>query len=479
MLKGKTEIQLTDVNTGYTQYYYDENMVTNALSDIFTLNTATSTEFLMGADSNTSGFGGSLYSTALSGILLFDSKLDEDATNYFAPADVKLVGCGVYNNETTSSDTARGIYNTTESSVSTSNKTAKYVYDFTTTQCNGSIKSVCLTSDYGGYSSYGNESLDTTISSALLYKPACVRRVTTDNYGEYVLFWDYDVDVCVTAQLTVPSSGSLTLTLRKRDAKFKNVSVFTNNSTYGEVLSSNAITVSGYYGYATNSSSGTYTPNVMYDEYANLIYFVCNTSNSTSISSSGSITLLTISPNDFSYTSSTITNNTGNILYTYYSLAVYNGYIYWMSTDRTLVYKILLSDSSVSATISDVTLSSYACSSDCFIKDGKIYVMSSKYNYQSNYPCYAVIDTELETIQYTPLRNDVSGSYTYYYTGVKSAPILGKPWLYWYGLNFNSGCCTGTFVVWSNYLATINNLSDTLTKTNSQTMKITYTITES
>ncbi|MCD7958628.1 MAG: hypothetical protein LUF89_03710 [Ruminococcus sp.] len=73
----------------------------------------------------------------------------------------------------------------------------------------------------------------------------------------------------------------------------------------------------------------------------------------------------------------------------------------------------------------------------------------------------------------------MSGSYTYYYTSVKSAPILGKPWLYWYGLNFNSGCCTGTFVVWSNYLATINNLSDTLTKTNSQTMKITYTITES
>ncbi len=473
MLKGKTEIQLTDVDTGYTQHYYDENMVTNALSDIFTLNTATSTGFLMGVDSNTSGFGGSLYSTALGGILLFDSTIPED--DYFAPAGVNMVGSGVYNNNTTSTDTARGIYNTTESSVSTSDKVAKYVYDFTTTQCNGSIKSVCLTSDYGGYSSYGNEKADTTATSALLYKPSCTRRVTASNYGEFVLFWDYDEDICATAQLTCPSTGYITLTLRKRDAKFKTASIFTNNSTTGEILSSNAITVSGYYGCVNGNNVSPYTPNVMYDEYANLIYFVYNTSNSYSISSGGSISLLTISPDDFSYTSSTITNNTGSTLYTYYPLAVYNGYIYWRSSGATSIYKISLTDGSVTSEISGVTTGGHA--GNCFIKNGRIYVKSGT-SCSSGYQYYAVIDTELETIRYTSLRNDLSSNYTSS-SGEKSAPILGKPWLYWYGYNYNSSYYTGRFVVWSNYLATINNLSTAVTKTSSQTMKITYTISES
>ena len=38
MLKGKTVIELTDVHTGEKEVYEDNNMVTEALTDIFNTN---------------------------------------------------------------------------------------------------------------------------------------------------------------------------------------------------------------------------------------------------------------------------------------------------------------------------------------------------------------------------------------------------------------------------------------------------------
>ncbi len=480
MLKGKTEIQLTDVDTGYTQHYYDENMVTNALSDIFTLNTATSTGFLMGADSDTSGFGGSLYSTALGGILLFDSTLEEDASNYFAPAGVHMVGCGVMNNDTASADTARGVYNTSESSRDLDNKTVKFVYDFPTTQANGTIKSVCLTSNCGGYASYGADGIDTTQTSMSigLCKTSCTRYVTSTNYGEYPVLWDYDNDICYTAQVTVPSTGKLTLTMRKRCAHFHSISVIGVNNTYGEILSSNAIVLSGYYGYTHNTySNDTYSPNLFYDEVAGRFYFIFNASYSYTFSSGGSISICTISTDDFSYTTSTITNSTGNSLYTYAPLAIYNGYIYWISTARTSLYKISVEDGSTAAEITGVSFYSNFLSASCVVKAGRIYAFDVK-AYSSYYPYYNIIDTESEDVRFSGLLNNISnqGRYQGYF---KTAPVLGKPWLYWSGMNYSSAYCAGYFQVLQNYLATINNLSTAVTKTSSQTMKITYTISES
>lgn len=159
MLKGKTIIELTDVNTGEKEVIEENNMVTNAINDLFNTfpNIINPYSIYQGSAWYMSGLK-RLYEFLLGGILLFDGQIEEKPENTYAPPSVNLTGCGVYGHKNSNSNNkVRGDYNSVESEFNEEQKYMKFVYDFSTSEANGIIASVCLTSYYGGLTSYGNK----------------------------------------------------------------------------------------------------------------------------------------------------------------------------------------------------------------------------------------------------------------------------------------------------------------------------------
>lgn len=142
-MKGKSIIELTDVNTGKVETYEEENMITNALNDICGFFPQ-----LMGYTSFNTHFG-TMTENILGGIKLFDSPIEENPDSYYIPrlSQNKIIG---YASSNTSSgiDSRRGSRNLLES-IELDNG-YKYVWDFSTAEANGTISSACLTSAEGG-----------------------------------------------------------------------------------------------------------------------------------------------------------------------------------------------------------------------------------------------------------------------------------------------------------------------------------------
>ena len=145
-MKGVTTIELTDVNTGEKQTYKDENMFTNALQEIYNNN------FLRFGVTTNNGFFGSLIrdlsslESIIGGVYCLDKTLDEDASIIEVPSDCTIVAhaSGKY----TGNSSSRGTLNVEESAELDNGY--KFVWDFATNQGNGTIKCIGLTTSYGG-----------------------------------------------------------------------------------------------------------------------------------------------------------------------------------------------------------------------------------------------------------------------------------------------------------------------------------------
>ena len=138
MLKGHVEIELHNHNTGSRERIEQENMVTNALNYVIP-----------------NWVGGNRYPSegimpicqkALGGLMLFDGALTENKNNIFFPSEAHLIaaaGQGV-----NSTDPLRGSKNNAESKPVTNGY--QTVWDFNTSQANGNIRSLALTMACGG-----------------------------------------------------------------------------------------------------------------------------------------------------------------------------------------------------------------------------------------------------------------------------------------------------------------------------------------
>lgn len=221
MLKGKTIIELTDVNTGKKETYEDHNMVTQAINEIILKRK----RYLYPQDGgggqseeNYSSFYNMfpLYRRFFGGLMLFQNPIDESRT--FLSGDDVVIGSATYGNAYSGLDPQIGSYNQTESEINTTEKYAKFVYDFATNQGNGTISAVCLGNyhyvnnclygkDYDGEyqsralenllyaqngklsSSYGN------VSSQMSYKPQVCLFPTMLQTGSYQLPKGYEMPV--------------------------------------------------------------------------------------------------------------------------------------------------------------------------------------------------------------------------------------------------------------------------------------------
>jgi len=156
-IKGRTKIEMFDALTGkLTDRIVHDNMFTNAIGMM--ANHALRHDFVHYRSSGATGGLNSLLDSHLdlvSGILMFDEALDSDPDNIWAPASANLVACGATGKINGDANVPMmGSYNAAESY--SSGLVRRWVFDFLTNQGNGSIATVCLTSNRGGYIGYGS-----------------------------------------------------------------------------------------------------------------------------------------------------------------------------------------------------------------------------------------------------------------------------------------------------------------------------------
>ena len=148
MLKGKTVIELTDVNTGQKEVYEDTNLVTEAAFDILNVNI----DGMLYDNTNFNGSNGEdwllpIKKNIMVGILLYQNEIEEREDNIYAPMNNPLIGYASDDVNNTL-DVRRGSRNLTESKVVDGG--FRFVWDFATSQANGTISAICLSNTLAG-----------------------------------------------------------------------------------------------------------------------------------------------------------------------------------------------------------------------------------------------------------------------------------------------------------------------------------------
>lgn len=450
MIKGKTEIVLTDVYTGRSQKILEHNMMTNALNEIFKQE-----GYMKDASIMYDSTFQPPYQKVLGGILLFDKSIPENVSTYFAPAGTNLTACGVYGVKNSTADTLRGDFNSDESVVDTNAHSVKYVYDFATSKGNGTIASVCLTSACGGYSSYGAPAYGGNGQSASFFLNTGDREnMRGGDTG--IIAVDYTNDQVIT--FTPSTSGSYinAITIKKRRAHMKTIPLIQSAKATGTLISTKTISIDNIY-YSSYSWN--------YDKTANAFYLVGSTSSS-SISSGGTFRVIAISLDTLTAQTYNLANPLDETAYMAY---VYDGCVYITNGNRDKVCRIRLADDSDFTEISAVKNAFYSLPL-AFTLEGRIYVPSYQSGTNMNYLPFTIIDTATNTVRAT----QSSTNYTVSESNKRFVPVIGNNIM---ALN-SSDSTYNRFCVPCNYLATINNLSAPVKKTEAQTMKVIYTITE-
>lgn len=362
-----------------------------------------------------------LYAKLLGTVLLFDNSLTASADNYKFPSSAKLVGYAGQGSNTT--DPIGGSYNG-EESVRTSNGFTT-VWDFTTSQANGTISALARTSH--AFTEFpvcsGNQAytLDSGAPNGALNN--FYSALGYDETNKYLYF----------ARTSAQTLNNITYSVNelfKVPLNFNKIGFNTAMPPASEVTRVKLL----------SSSDGTTTARYFtYDPFANNFVYATGTT-------------LHIVAMDGTHTTKSATGTSGG-------LAITENY-YWRSTGTT-VYRI---DKSNTANIQTYTVS-YADYIAPLENDVVVTWSTSSYEVSFVYP-----DGTIKKM--TVARN---GSLT-----GQHRPNLGV----FHSTQSQSGN-TGTQPNWqwlwpsAHYLGTIANLDSPVTKTSSQTMKITYTLTES
>lgn len=154
-VKGHTKIELTDVKTGKKQIIEKDN----------TFQAGVLAKYMrsMGAYNNNPYANGTwagqpIWRNLCGGIFCFKDPIDlTDGEVEYMPAGNEMVANGAYMVNNAGTPIELGSYNEVESSTS-GNDSVTFVYDWMTSQGNGTISCVCLTTEIGGYIGYGNKS---------------------------------------------------------------------------------------------------------------------------------------------------------------------------------------------------------------------------------------------------------------------------------------------------------------------------------
>ena len=485
MLKGTTKIELTDVNTGETQVIEKHNAITGALQELFNP--------VLGHLTDESKLSATLpaYASLLGGLLLFDERIDGNPLPVFAPETVKLVGCARYNAANTTGSIYMGSYDANESIMSAQTKTAKFVYNFTQSQANGTINSVCLTHRTGGLGVYGGDvsikSTSTKLANSIYATTTKLVRGGNDrisnvyqyNTDEHLFAVDADNDIVY--YFKVPAVN--TIVTVKRRLGLRQYSIF--GSSQSLIEESAPITLPT--GIHHSNNNNTYC----FDAESNALYIISSipgaSTGTTSVNAQFTVTRIVLGENTATQFTLTNTHTTSINIPTSY---VYRGRLYTVaqSTAESIngktarKFPIVSFDLATGArTVHGIVTSSTSSSAEpmpIFAADGRIY-WQGYYDTTQGIGGLQVLDctaTPGEDIKFCGVDTVEHYTSSSVYYPPSFTPIINHPMLCY--LSAGSGASLEGFYYLGHYLATVNNLSTPIVKAPTQTMKITYTIQE-
>lgn len=477
MLKGKAEIELTDVKTGEKETIVEENMVTNALSHLFTDNIEGMFWYEQSTGQIWEGFNVPICPNSLGGILLFSEPLVEDAENLYAPSANPCIGYSSSNVDATA-DPKRGSMNLTESGKIENGY--KFVFDFSTSQGNGTISAVALTHRLGGIGFFGDGYGDNMV---IAMKENRQSWDSGTNPGFAAYSWkyancveiDFDHDLMYSIAMDTPGNIHIS-TIKKSFRKLRLNATLLDDGTEEEI---DEVTITPTTAFVKPSNYST-----SYWSYYDFMdgkdgYWYGFLSHQSGGNSSGNADLrwIKIKKSDYSFTEGQwILENVqlGQIGYcsAYHTAdlrrtvrcTMCRGYLYVLNYGQTGVYKINVSN------VADITFIPFGFkSANATSNYGGCTWMYTWRDYVIGVDYW--IDTNDNVFRHVEYQLGYNTSSPFFECGVYSL-TYGT---YSYG---SSKAIYKTLRLVTPYLATINNLGTPVIKTADKTMKITYTVTE-
>lgn len=453
-LHGHTKITLTNVRTGEKEVVEKDNLVTNALANIFENNF----------------FGSMNYSDItpvrdmLGGVLCFEDELTANVNNTLPPCedDNKMIANAGQTAHATPSPT-RGNPNGSLSGETIDGKGYKFVWDFPTNVANGTISTVCLTNKVGG--DVGLKPVSLVANSPLLaissnkskalydgvahnYSEcyhALVKIDTTNQTGLYVEFAERptttltvkEIALCLKTQgvndslgnATVVDEHSITLT-RSFDRRYA------------------AICCDSDYMYVCEPSANEGT--TLYIDKINLSTWAVSSMNITDASLSLRSTLF-FRNEDYGYACRTV---------------VSGGYLYWYKADKRGFYKFNVSD------LADIVEIDSEMEEDT----------NEEYGLAEVYDGLVVGKNFFINDKVYPMATEPANKLIYYtdYTTPFIRFLRDGGLFYVWGYLYNNSYITTIYAGCAFprvELCTIQNLNNPVVKTSDKTMQIEYTVT--
>ncbi len=448
MMKGHVKIELLDHRTGQLKTSEHENMLTNALA------------YRAGIDSNDNialyGNDMSLMPLAtkgLGGLFLFDGSLEESAENIHFPMDVHLTGCagrGAGN----SASNLQGTIDNTNSGYEDGKYTT--VWNFLPNQANGVIASLSLTHARAGEMPFH------------MFRGAAWNRIS--NVYRHFLAIDPQTDIAFFSY-NYQTTSKISFYKRKLSRHLLRVNspyLGTEEALPDYDLSAEAITDRSYW---------DITPD--YDGYV----YLCATMGNQSGGATVYVRRLKASADNYSFEEDTDFRQTltlpgvfaypsnGNKNYHVLSLCVSNGYLYVLSNDRKSVYRVLLTDTSnVQQFTPDIE--NYQ-TMDCGIYPHRGGGIWTEFLFQATTSTGGTENRRTRGILYEDgqCRCDTSSYSTGSWNIKDFCGYVADDLRMFTDYYVNFDAC-------QNYIGTICNLEEPITKTDSQSLKITYTITD-
>ena len=449
-MKGKTIIELTDVKTKKKEVLKDDNLVTDVLEKILTLNP---NGLLTNINKDTFY---PIVEKIVGGILLFKDKITEDKNTSFVSTINECIGYagqveGVQENP------LQGSFNKQESKATSNGY--KFVWDFGTSKANGKISSVCLTNAKAGGGYFGTKSNGETNRIKLGEDKYLIKNTDTEMKKKYVNVVEANFEENYIVSI-VPESDHLRI-IKSREPLLN----FRLDDSLSFLNEKNITETKIKY----KKSYGTYGVCVYVDAEN---YYLLKTSTS---GGNTNVTKLKINKanNSIEETEFTLENvkieNIGSysLDYDYYRTiksVLRGGYVYAVSTDEKYVVKFAINNPvdvtkiEPKFTLKTGSVSSHTTGCGMYILGDMI--IGTNFTIDKNDKVTEIAQSDLSTIECIPLSY---GPFLlgYFANGESSGDKYLRKVLY----------------LITPYSATINNLSKTVEKTADKTMKITYYLT--
>lgn len=449
-MKGKTIIELTDVKTKKKEVLKDDNLVTDVLEKILTLNP---NGLLTNINKDTFY---PIVEKIVGGILLFKDKITEDKNTSFVSTSNECIGYagqveGVQENP------LQGSFNKQESKATSNGY--KFVWDFATSKANGKISSVCLTNAKAGGGYFGTKSNGETNRIKLGEDKYLIKNTDTEMKKKYVNVVEANFEENYIVSI-VPESEYLRI-IKSREPLLN----FRLDDSLSFLAEKNITETKIKY----KKSYGTYGVCIYVDAEN---YYLLKTSTS---GGNTNVTKLKIKKanNSIEETEFTLENvkieNIGSysLDYDYYRTiksVLRGGYVYAVSTDEKYVVKFAINNPvdvtkiEPKFTLKTGSVSSHTTGCGMYILGDMI--IGTNFTIDKNDKVTEIAQSDLSTIECIPLSY---GPFLlgYFANGESSGDKYLRKVLY----------------LITPYSATINNLSKTVEKTADKTMKITYYLT--